>query len=111
MSNRKSKRTERDETMSKMEGELKPLHFPIAPQNSNPTSTQNNVPVEPQAHSGEPATSTQSEKTGKPQIYKWTTHLRADTIKAIKLQAVQEDKKDYEVAQEIFDQYYKLKEQ
>jgi hypothetical protein len=47
--------------------------------------------------------SIQVDKTTNPQIEKYTTHLRPETIKAIKLYAVQHDMKDYEVAQMAFD--------
>lgn len=48
-------------------------------------------------------TSTQVDKPTKPLIEKYTTHLRPETIKAIKVYALQHDMKDYEVAQLAFD--------
>jgi HNH endonuclease len=37
---------------------------------------------------------------------KYTTHLRLDTIKAIKRWALDHEMKDYEVAQDAFDQFF-----
>ncbi len=48
-------------------------------------------------------TSIQVDKPTKPQIEKYTTHLRPETIKAIRVYAAQHDMKDYEVAQLAFD--------
>jgi hypothetical protein len=48
-------------------------------------------------------TSTQVDKTTKPLVEKYTTHLRPETIKAIRVYAAQHDMKDYEVAQMAFD--------
>jgi hypothetical protein len=52
------------------------------------------------------ATSIQVDKTTKPQIEKYTTHLRPDTIKAIKRWALDHEMKDYEVAQDAFDTFF-----
>ena len=46
-------------------------------------------------------------KTTKPFVEKYTTHLRPETIKAIKTLAVQRDQKDYEVVQAALDAYLK----
>jgi hypothetical protein len=50
-------------------------------------------------------TSGQVEKPTKPHVEKYTTHLRPETIKAIKVYAAQHDMNDYEVAQLAFDQF------
>jgi len=40
-----------------------------------------------------------------PQVEKYTTHLRPETIKAIKRLALEQDSKDYEVVQKALDVY------
>jgi hypothetical protein len=50
-------------------------------------------------------TSPRMEKSTKPLVEKYTTHLRPETIKAIKRQALEEDHKDYEVVQCALDEY------
>ncbi len=40
-----------------------------------------------------------------PQVEKYTTHLRPETIKAIKRAALDSDRKDYEVVQAALDKY------
>ena len=49
------------------------------------------------------STSPQVDKPTKPEVEKYTTHLKPETIKAIKVYAAQHDMKDYEVAQLAFD--------
>jgi hypothetical protein len=39
-------------------------------------------------------------------VEKYTTHLRPDTIKRVKLWAVQHERKDYEVVQDALDQFF-----
>jgi len=39
-------------------------------------------------------------------VEKYTTHLRRDSIKRIKQQTVEEERKDYEVMQEAVDEYF-----
>ena len=51
------------------------------------------------------AVSSQDHKKVKPQVEKYTTHLRAETIKAVKRAALESDRKDYEVVQAALDQY------
>lgn len=121
MSNRRSKRIERDETVNEVVSELKPVdfsskHFPAftpEPQNSKTTSTQKEeiteqLPVQsdtPQV--GETISTPAKEKPKKYPHY--TTHLRPDTVKAIKRQAVEEEVNDYDVVQEALDIYFGLK--
>jgi hypothetical protein len=50
-------------------------------------------------------TNKQVRKAAKPQVEKYTTHLRPDTIKAIKREALENDRKDYEVVQQALDEY------
>lgn len=45
------------------------------------------------------------DKPSKPQVEKYTTHLRPETIKAIKRLALEQDSKDYEVVQKALDVY------
>jgi hypothetical protein len=53
------------------------------------------------------STSIQNHKTTKPLVDKYTTHLRAETIKEIKRRALESDKKDYEVVQEAINRFFK----
>jgi len=46
-----------------------------------------------------------TEKTTKPQVEKYTTHLRRETIKAVKRAALDRDRKDYEIVQAALDAY------
>lgn len=46
-------------------------------------------------------------KTTKPQVEKYTTHLRRETIKAVKRAALDRDSKDYEIVQAALDAYLK----
>ncbi len=73
-----------------------------SPQMAKETSGQTDKPT-PQP-SGK-TTSKQVRKTTKPQVEKYTTHLRPDTIKAIKREALESDRKDYEVVQQALDEY------
>jgi hypothetical protein len=63
-----------------------PTHLYTSPQADNTTSPQ----------TGKPA---------RPQVEKYTTHLRPETIKAIKRTALENDQKDYEVVQQALDAY------
>jgi len=47
-----------------------------------------------------------TDKTIKPLVEKYTTHLRPETIKAIKRLAVEQESKDYEVVQNALDAYF-----
>ncbi len=59
-------------------------------------------PTKPQDNK---TTSRQVGKPEKPQTEKYTTHLKPETVQAIKLYAVQHRMKDYEVAQQAFDMF------
>ena len=50
-------------------------------------------------------TSPQNRKTTKPQVEKYTTHLKHETIKRIKIFAAENDIADYEVVQSPLDRY------
>jgi hypothetical protein len=52
-------------------------------------------------------TTPQTVKTTKPPVVKYTTHLKPETIKAIKLLAVTTDRKDYEIVEEAIEAYLK----
>jgi len=52
--------------------------------------------------------STQVGKTTKPQVVKYTTHLKPETIKAVKRYAVEHDLKDYEVVQQAIESYLEV---
>ena len=86
---------------------------PSAPAQPVPEqSTQVDKTTKPQT---DKATNTQTnkspnqliDKTTSTQIDKYTTHLRPDTVKAIKLLAVNRDCHDYDVVQEALDEYLK----
>ena len=53
--------------------------------------------------------SIQVDKTTGTQVVKYTTHLKKETIKAIKRYAVEAELKDYEIVQEAIDRYLKGK--
>lgn len=57
---------------------------------------------QPQTHK---PTSTQVDKPTKPLVEKYTTHLQASTIKALKRFAFEHDMKDYEVMQAAILEY------
>lgn len=59
-------------------------------------------PTSPQIHK---STSIQVDKPEKPQVDKYTTHLRPGTIKAIKRYAFEHEMKDYEVVQLALDHF------
>ena len=48
-------------------------------------------------------TSPQADKATKPQVDKYTTHLRPETIKAVKRYAFEHEMRDYEVVQQAID--------
>jgi hypothetical protein len=52
-------------------------------------------------------TKPQAVKEAKPQIVKYTTHLKPKTIKAVKMLAVETDRKDYEIVEEALEAYLK----
>ena len=71
-----------------------------------PTSTQ--VHKEVSSQTDKPVSS-ETNKTATPLVVKYTTHLKPETIKAIKLRAVTTDKKDYEIVEEAVEAYLKDK--
>jgi hypothetical protein len=42
-------------------------------------------------------------------VRKFSSYLREDSIKALKMAALQDDRKDYEILQDAVDQYLKLR--
>ncbi len=73
---------------------VQPVDLYTNPQTDNATSGQSDTTV-----------SQPNRKPAKPLVEKYTTHLRAETIKAIKRLAVETDRKDYEVVQQALDEY------
>lgn len=55
-------------------------------------------------HAPQP-TSTQVDKPPKPPVFKYTTHLPRETIKAIKRYALEHDRKDYEIVLEAIEAF------
>jgi hypothetical protein len=77
---------------------------PTNPQRGEARSIQVDKPVKIQSGKD---TNGQTAKDTRPQIVKYTTHLRPDTVKAIKRYAVEYEIKDYEVVQKAMDQFFK----
>lgn len=79
---------------------------PTNGEDSSGTSPQVDMSPRPQVHE------TTSPQVGKPtsgQVHKYTTHLRQETIKAVKRAAFDRECKDYEIVQQALDAY--LREQ
>ncbi len=83
---------------------VEPVNMYTSPQVGKTTSRQADKSTNQQV--GE-TTSPQTKKTTKPLVEKYTTHLRPETIKAIKRAALESDRKDYEVVQQALDAYLK----
>jgi len=71
-----------------------------------PTSTQ--VHKEVSSQTDKPVSS-EASKTTTPLVVKYTTHLKPETIKAVKMLAVTTDRKDYEIVEEAVEAYLKEK--
>jgi hypothetical protein len=89
---------------------VEPVNMYTAPQVEKATSPQMTKETsgqtdKPTTQPSDKTTSKQVRKTTKPQVEKYTTHLRPDTIKAIKREALENDRKDYEVVQQALDEY------
>jgi hypothetical protein len=80
------------------------VHKPTSVQVDKPASTQVDKTTKPQTNK---TTSAHVVKTTKLQVVKYTTHLKPDTIKGVKRQALEEDRKDYEIVQEALEDYLK----
>lgn len=52
---------------------------------------------------------TQGDRATSTQVVKYTTHLRPETIKAVKRYAVEAEIKDYQIVQEALERYLKEK--
>jgi hypothetical protein len=76
---------------------------PTNPQEGKARSIQGDKPAKTQNGKN---TNGQTSKDTSPPIVKYTTHLRRDTIKAIKRYAVEYEIKDYEVVQKAIDQFF-----
>ncbi len=72
------------------------------PQVGNPVNRQNHKTTKPQV---DDPTNGQNHKPTKPQVEKYTTHLRPETIKAVKRAALDRDRRDYEIVQAALDAY------
>lgn len=85
---------------------VKPINMYTNPQVDKTTSIQVDKETTPQTDkpvSGEMA------KQSSGQVVKYTTHLKPETIKAVKQIALDTDRKDYEVLQEAVEDYLKKK--
>ncbi len=91
---------------------VEPVNMYTSPQVDKPTNPQvdkdTSGPVDkPISQLVDEATGKQTRKTTQRQVEKYTTHLRPETIKAIKRTALESDRKDYEVVQQALDEYLK----
>lgn len=83
------------------------------PQNDNSANDAVEIDVKsPQVHkttSGQvdKRSKPQTDKTVKPRLEKYTTHLEPNTIRAIKLYALEHDLKDYQVTQKAIEKFLK----
>ena len=89
---------------------VEPVDMYTKPQVEKSDNLQVDMPTsgEVDKHTSIPSsqpTSGQTNKTSKPLVEKYTTHLRPETIKAVKRVALESDRKDYEVVQAALDQY------
>lgn len=73
------------------------------PQTDKPTNPQDDKGTNGQAAT--PDNGVIATKPTKPQVEKYTTHLRRETIKAVKRAALDRDRKDYEIVQAALDAY------
>lgn len=67
------------------------------------------VIVKPVNLYGSKTVNQQDNKTTKPQVVKYTTHLKPDTVKTIKIFSVHNNIKDYQVVQEALEKYFSSK--
>jgi hypothetical protein len=110
---------------------ITPVDLYTNPQTVLPTSPQVDKPTNPQVDTPPPVkdeargkeensghnhittklqvvktTSRKVAKTAKPQVDKYTTHLKTETIKTIKRAALDGDVKDYQIVQMALDSYF-----
>ncbi len=71
------------------------------------TSRKAHKPTKPQI---EKPTTQQNRKTTSTPVVKYTTHLRSETIKAIKQYSLDHDENDYDIVQEAMDYFFSLKD-
>lgn len=81
-----------------------PVNLYESPQVDKTTSAEEDKSTKPQVHK---TTRGAVRKPAKPQVVKYTTHLKPETIKAVKQYAVAHEVKDYEVVQQALDTYLK----
>src|SRR6266566_5120856 len=72
-----------------------------------PTNGKAYKPTKPQR---EKPTTQQNRKTTSTPVVKYTTHLRSETIKAIKQYSLDHDEHDYDIVQEAMDYFFSLKD-
>jgi len=73
------------------------------PQTDKPTNPQDDKGANGQHETAE--NGALARKATRPQVEKYTTHLRQETIKAVKRAALDRDRKDYEIVQAALDAY------
>ena len=74
---------------------------------ANPVMTTSTQVVKPTNAQVAKRASGRVEESTQPVVVKYTTHLRPETIKALKRVAFEGERKDYEVVQEALDAYLK----
>jgi hypothetical protein len=95
---------------------VKPVNLYTSPQVDKPTQEQDNKSIQvnkttkpqtvkPVSKQVVKTVKPQADKQVKPLVVKYTTHLKPEVIKAIKLLAVETDKKDYELVGEAVESY------
>ena len=89
---------------------VEPVNMYANPQVDKPANGENDMQTSGQADmattpQNQEAANGQNRKPTKPQVEKYTTHLRPETIKAVKRAALDRDRKDYEIVQAALDAY------
>lgn len=79
---------------------------PTTPQVGKATSSE---VVKTTKQQDDKTTSKQLGKPTKPLVEKYTTHLKPETVKAVKREAFESERKDYEIIQEALDSYFGAK--
>lgn len=100
--------------LSQQREAVKPVNMYTSTQVDNeakqPTESTESVQVDkPESTQVHKEVTPQTSKEVKPLVVKYTTHLKPETIKAIKLHAVTTDRKDYEIVEEAVEAYLKEK--
>lgn len=93
---------------------VQPADLYTSPQVDKTTSRETDKETKPQVskttkQQTDKTSSREGVKTETQKIEKYTTHLRHETIREIKREAVESERKDYEIVQEALNKYFKAK--